>query len=230
VLLVGRALVGVARRDGDALDPQVGDEVEERRGARGLGVVEQGAGHVDPEAGRFDRSDRLDRALEHALLVDRPVVLLFQPVEMDRKGQVGVGFEEMQLLFEQQRVGAEVDEALARDQRGDDLADLFVQQGLAARDRDHRRAALLDRVDAVRDREPLVQDLVRIVDLAAAGAGEVAAEQGLEHEHQRIARAPPEALLEDISADADLLSQGNRQVSYSPILFGVNRGGSHGHA
>ena len=37
--------------------------------------------------------------------------------------------------------------------------------------------------------KPLVQDLVGIIDLAAAGAGEVAAEQRLEHQHERIALA-----------------------------------------
>ncbi len=188
-MLVRRALIGVARRDSGALDPELGDEIEERRDPLRLGVVEQGAGHVDPETGRLDRADRLDRARKHALPIDRPVVLVFQPVEMDRESKIGAGLEQVQLLFQQQRVGAEVNEPLARDQRGDDLADALVQQGLATRNRDHRRAALLDRRDAVIDREPPVQDFVRIVDLAATRTGQVAAKQGLQHEHQRIARA-----------------------------------------
>ena len=55
----------------------------------------------------------------------------------------------MQLLLEQQRVGAEIDVALARDQRGDDLVDLLVHQRFSARDRHHRRLAFLDGIDAL---------------------------------------------------------------------------------
>ena len=60
--------------------------------------------------------DRPDRALEHAILSDRQVVLVLEPVEMDREGEIGAGIEEVLFLFEQKRVGAEIDEALARDQ------------------------------------------------------------------------------------------------------------------
>ena len=87
----------------------------------------------------------------------------------------------------------------------DDLLDLAVQQRLAAGDRHHRGAALVDRLEALRDDEALVQDLVGIIDLAAAGAGQIAAEQRLEHEHERIALDAGEVLLRDIGADADLL-------------------------
>ena len=95
----------------------------------------------------------------------------------------------------------------------DDLLDLAVQQRLAAGDRHHRRAAFVHRLEAFRDREPLVQDLVGIVDLAAAGAGEVAAEQRLQHEHERIALDAHEALLGHIGADADHLMQAERTRS-----------------
>ena len=75
--------------------------------------------------------------------------------------------------------------------------DFLVQQRLAAGDRHHRRAALVDRLHALGDRQALVQDLGRIVDLAAAGAGQVAAEQRLQHQHQRVA----------LAADADAASR-----------------------
>ena len=39
--LVGRALIGVARRDGDAVDADRHDLVEEARDALGLGAVER---------------------------------------------------------------------------------------------------------------------------------------------------------------------------------------------
>jgi hypothetical protein len=37
-----------------------------------------------------------------------------------------------------------------------------------------------------------------VLNFAAAGAGQVAAEQRLEHEHERVALATPQALLEDV--------------------------------
>ena len=73
---------------------------------------------------------------------------------------------------------------------GDDGVDFLVQQRFAAGDGDHRSAAFIDRGQAFVDRQPLIEDLVGIIDLAAARAGKVAAEQRLEHEHQRIAAAP----------------------------------------
>jgi hypothetical protein len=54
-------------------------------------------------------------------------------------------------------------------------------------------------------REPLVQDLGRVVDLAAARAGEVAAEQRLQHQHERVALATLEVLAHDVGANADRL-------------------------
>src|SRR5665213_3453530 len=110
-------------------------------------------------------------------------VQLIVAVEMHRPDEIRAGLEPVDLLFHQQRVGAEVDELLARDDALDDLLDLAMEEGLAAGDRHDGRAAFVDRLEAFRDREALVQDLVGIVDLAAAGAGEVAAEQRLEHEH-----------------------------------------------
>ena len=82
-----------------------------------------------------------------------------------------------------------------------DLRQLLVDQRLAAGDRHDRRAAFLGGVERVLDRDALVQDLVRIVDLAAAGACEIAAEQRLQHQHERIAFAARQMLADDVAAD-----------------------------
>src|SRR5579885_1321554 len=68
-------------------------------------------------------------------------------------------------------------------------------------------------------RQPLLQDLLRIVDLAAAGAGEIALEQRLQHEHQRVALLAAQLLAHDVAGHAVLLNQWNTQnpapVSYA---------------
>jgi hypothetical protein len=84
-----------------------------------------------------------------------------------------------------------------------------VQQGFAACDDHHRRAAFFRRRDTLVDAEALIEDCVRVIDLAATGAGEVAAEQWFEHQNQRI---PPDALdvlSDNIGADPNRLAQRN---------------------
>jgi hypothetical protein len=92
------------------------------------------------------------------------------------------------------------------DDAGRDLLDLAVEQRLAAGDRHDGRAALVHRLETGLDREALIKDRIGVVDLAATHAGEIAAEQRLEHEHQRIALDALEPLLGEIRADADLLT------------------------
>ena len=164
-------------------------------------AVEDRGVDVDGEALGLRGLDAGDRALEAAFHAHRLVVVLLDAVEMHREEQIGRRLELAELLFQQQRVGAERDELLARHDALDDLADVLVDQRLAARDRDHRRAALVDRVEAFLHRQAPVEDRIRIVDLAAARAGEIAAEQRLQHQHERIALAAEELLLQEVGAD-----------------------------
>src|SRR5262245_25830468 len=82
-----------------------------------------------------------------------------------------------------------------------------MDQRLAAGDGDDRRAALVDSIKAFLDAQAPVQNRPRIVDLAAAGTGQVAAKQRLEHQHQGEARAAHQSLSDDIGAYGNLLFQ-----------------------
>src|SRR5947199_100286 len=104
----------------------------------------------------------------------------------------------VELLLWGQRLGAESQLLRPRDQRLHEPTDLRLHQRLAARDRHDRRAAVLHRPEALLDREILGKDLRRVLDLAAPRAREIAAEEGLEHEDQRVARAAGEPLLDDV--------------------------------
>ncbi len=201
VRLVRGALIGVAGRGHDAIDAERHGVVEEFRGALGVGAVEQGAVDGKAEAARLGGLDGFHGAIEHALLVHRRVVRFAVAVEVDVPAEIGVGFVLVELLFEQQGVGAEIDELLPLQDAAHDLRQLLVQQGLAAGDGDDRGAAFVDGVECVLDRQALVQDLVRVVDLAAAGAGQVAAEQRLEHQHQRVSLTAGQMLPDHIGAD-----------------------------
>ena len=104
-------------------------------------------------------------------------------------------------LGEQQSIGADDREFTARDDAFDDLRQILVQKRLAAGDHHHRRATFVHRAQRVLDRKPLVEDMIGVIDLAAAGAGQIAAEQRLHHEHERITSHAQEVLLDEIRAD-----------------------------
>jgi hypothetical protein len=91
----------------------------------------------------------------------------------------------------------------------DDLVDFRVDERLAAGDADHGRAAFLDRGEALLRGQALVEDVIRVLDLAAAGAGQVAAEEGFKHQHERIALAALELLGDDVGGDRPSLRDGN---------------------
>ena len=140
VILVGRPLVGVARRDRYA-DAELARQVEKLGDVfRGMAVID-GAVDVDGEAFGFRRLDGRYRLLEAARHAHRFVVVLLQTVEMHREKQIRRRLEYVQFLFQKECVGAQRNEFLARDNAFDDFADLLVDQRLAARNSDHRRAA-----------------------------------------------------------------------------------------
>ena len=70
-------------------------------------------------------------------------------VQMDGKGQIGGGRVFINVLFQEQRIGAEIDEFFAADKAPDDPVHFLVDQRLAARDRDHRGAAFINGGHAV---------------------------------------------------------------------------------
>ena len=173
-----------------------------------VGVEERRVG-VDPEAGRLGLLDGGDGLVEHAHLGHRLVVPVAQAVDVHHPREVAVGLELVQVLGQQHRVGAEEDDLVEVEQPAHDLVDLRVHQRLAAGDRHHRRAALVDGVDRLLDRHPLLEQRCRLLDLAAAGALEVAGEQRLELDQQRELVGPLELLLHQVGAEADALAQGH---------------------
>ena len=214
VLLVGGLLVGVSGRDLQIVDLELVVEVVEHvdDGLRGVGVEERGV-RVDLEPGRLGHLDGLDCLVEHALLGDRLVVPLAQPVDVHHPAEVRRRLELVQVLGHKHRVGAEEDELLPLDQLLDDDLDLRVHQRLAAGDRDHRRVGLLDRRDRLLDGHPLLEDARRLLDLPAAIALEVAGEQRLKLDQQRELLIAGQLLLHQVCPDAHADSQWHRHLA-----------------
>src|SRR5581483_3719830 len=93
----------------------------------------------------------------------------------------------MKLFFKKKRVRAHIDVLPARNQPSNDLVDLRMKQRLATRDRHHGRTRFLDRPEALVRTQLLLEDVGRVLNLPAAGAGQIAAEERLQHRDQREA-------------------------------------------
>src|SRR5581483_5188196 len=215
VLLIGRALISVAGRDRDA-DAELLAEVEVFRDVRRFMTVEDRGIDVDSKTFRLGGLDRGHRAIEYAGLRYRLVVMLFQTIEVDREKQVGRRLEQIELLFQQQGVGAQRDELLARDETAHELADLLVDQRLAARDRHHRRSAFFSGIPALLRAHAPIEDGIRIVDLAATDARQVATKQRLQHQHEGITLSAKQLLLEHVPADTQLFVERNSHYASLP--------------
>ncbi len=73
-----------------------------------------------------------------------------------------------------------------------------MHQRFAAGDGDHGGAAFIHGFETFFGRKVFLENVRRVLDFAAARAGQVAAEQRLQHQDQRVALAAFEALLEDV--------------------------------
>jgi len=197
-LRFGRLVVAVAGREDDAFDAQSHHFIEVGADHVGVGTVEESGVGRNAEAALDGLFDAFDSQIESAFAAYRHIVVLALAIEMHREGEVLRGRELMQALLEQERVGAQVDVLPARDEAVDDLDDLRVQQRLAARQRDHRHAALIDGREALFGAQQLFQNVRWVLNLAATCAGQVALKERLKHQHQWILLVPCQPLLEDV--------------------------------
>src|SRR5260370_1111138 len=102
------------------------------------------------------------------------------------------------------------------------LVDLGMHERIAPRNRNHGSAALVHSLEAfLRCKLPL-ENVGGILDLATTGAGQVAAEQWLEHQDQRIAFSPGNLLPDHIAGHRPHLRNRNthRDPSMLSSLFG----------
>ena len=79
------------------------------------------------------------------------VVALLQPIDVDDPTEGRVGFEAVELAFQQKGIGAEVNKTLAVEQSVDNFVDIRVKKRFAAGNGHHRRPAFLDGADRLVD-------------------------------------------------------------------------------
>ena len=141
----------------------------------------------DAKAALHGFIDRIDGDVIRAFASHGPVVEFPLSVEVNVDRERPAWFEEIELFLENQCVGAEVDVFPSSDQAFDYFGNLRVEQGFAAGNADHRGAAFFGGLKTLFGGQMLPENFGRILDFAAAGASQIAAEQGFQHEHQRVA-------------------------------------------
>jgi len=128
---------------------------------------------------------------------------------MDAEGEEFGGFEEVEFAFEEKGVGAEVNVFFTGNEAFDNLVDLRMDEGFATGNGDHGSAAFVGGGPALLRGEALAEDVIRVLDFAATGAGKVATEEGLQHKHERVAFVSAQFLPENIRGDRPCLADGN---------------------
>ena len=115
----------------------------------GIGALEKRAVDADAKALGLGELDRLDGRLVDAVEADRRVMHGLVAVEVDRPGEHRVGLVLVDLLGEQQGVRAKDHVLFTVEKSAHDLWHVAMQQRFPAGDRNHRRAALVDRLHAL---------------------------------------------------------------------------------
>src|SRR5215216_1085828 len=133
MLLVGRTLVGVTRRDRNP-DAQFFGIVEKCGDVVRSMAIENGRVDVDGETLGLGRLDGGNCAVESAFLRYGLIVMVAQAIEVYREEQIGRGIKQMQLLLQEQRIGAERHEFFLCHESSDDIADLAMNERLPPRD------------------------------------------------------------------------------------------------
>ncbi len=217
VLLIGRLLVGVAGSDHHGFDADVHQVVEVGANGVGIGSVEKRGVGGDAKAGGDGCFDSIERDIVSAFAADGEVVVLALAVEVDGEREILAGLEEVKFFFQKQRVGAQIDVLPAGHEALDNLVDLGMQEGLAAGDRNHGRARLIDGFEALFRRQLLLEDVGRILNFAAARARQVAAEERLQHGDEREPLPAFELLREDVGCYRPSLRYRYRHSGSSPF-------------
>ena len=208
VLLVRRLLVRVGRRDLHRVDLElVVQEVEHlAHGLRRVGREERRVGG-DAETARLRLLDRLDGQVEDPSRSTNWSWRSRMPSRWTTQAKYGDGLKWSSFFFIRIAFVQRKTNFLRLISSLRDHVHLGVHERLAARDRHHRRAALLDRRERLLDRHPLLEDVLRVLDLPAERAGEIALEERLQLDQQRELLVTLDLLLGEITARPELLAE-----------------------
>ena len=161
----------------------------------------------------FSGFNTVDRSFENTFSFHAQIVSRFEPVQMHVEEQPRRRLEFMQALPDKHSIRAEVNVLFAIKDLADQPPQIGIDEGLATTNRNDRRAALVESVQALFHRQ-LFADGVRVFANAATPcAGEIAGVQGLQHHDKRKLFGTSQPLAGDIAGHACGKSPGESQES-----------------
>ena len=153
----------------------------------------------DEKTRRLGCFDAFNCFAENAIALDANIVSLFEAVQVDVEEQARRRREVAKMFADKHTVGAKVDVLFAGKNFVGQAANLRVNHRLATADRNDRRAAVVNRLQALLDGEHLVDGGLVFANAAAACAGEIAGVKRFEHHHQRKFLRPSDAFASEIT-------------------------------
>jgi len=206
MLLIGGFLIAVAGGEHHALDLELHHFIEKFPDSVGIGAFEKGGVGGDAESTCDRLLDSLEGDFVGSVAADGSVVFRFETVHVNAEGEVFGRFEEIDFSLEKKGVRAEINVFFACDEAFDDLVDFRMDQWFATGDRNHGGSALIGGGPALFGGQPFIENVVRVLDFATARTGEVATEEGLEHEDERVSFVAAQFLPENIGSDRPSLT------------------------
>jgi len=206
MLLIGGFLIAVARREHHALDFEFHHFIEKFPDSVGISAFEKGGVGGDAESTCDRLLDSLKGDFVGSVAADGSVVFRFETVHVNAEGEVFGRFEEIDFPLEEEGVRAEVNVFFACDKALDDLVDFRMDQRFATGDRDHGGSAFLGGGPTLLGGQPFIENVIRVLDLAAARTSEIATEEGLEHEDEWVSLVAAQFLPENIRGDRPSLA------------------------
>jgi hypothetical protein len=105
------------------------------------------------------------------------------------------------LLFQNKRIGTEVNVFPALDQLFYEFTDVRVEQWLSTRDTHYGHPTLLNSIEALLDSQVVFEDVRGVLDFATACARQITAKQRLQHQNEWVPLAAHHSLLEHVGCD-----------------------------
>jgi hypothetical protein len=136
-------------------------------------------------------------------------VFRLEPIHVDAEGEELCGFKEIEFTFEEQGVRAEINILFAGDEAFHDFVDLRMDERFPAGDGDHGGAAFVRGRPALLGGEALIENVIGVLDFSATSAGQIATEEGLEHEHEGVPLVAAQFLSQNVGGDGPSLADGN---------------------
>jgi len=206
VLLIRGFLIAVAGGEHHALDLELHHFIEKLPDAVGIGTFEKGGVGGDAESPGDRLFDSFEGDFVGSVATDGGIVFRLKTVHVNTEGEVFGRLEEIDFPLEEEGVCTEVNVFFACDEAFNDLVDFRMDQRFATGDRDHGGSAFVGGSPALLGGQPFIENVIRVLDFAATRTRQVATEEGLEHEDERVSLVAAQFLPKNIGGDRPSLA------------------------